>query len=98
MLGVGALKRIDSSHAEVKSMHTVEAARGRGVGRAILDHLLDLARERGFSRVSLETGSMAAFAPALALYERAGFERCEPFGDYRASRNSVYMTLPLGGP
>lgn len=95
LLGVGALKAIDSRHAEVKSMHTVEAARGRGIGRAIVEHLVSVARARGFRRVSLETGSMAAFAPARSLYASAGFSPCEPFGDYRASPNSVYMTLWL---
>ncbi len=92
LVAVGALKRLDADHAEIKSMHTVEAARGQGIGRAMVDHLVRVARERGFRRVSLETGSMAAFAPARSLYARAGFEPCEPFGDYRPSRNSVYMT------
>lgn len=95
LLAVGALKRIDDSHAEVKSMHTVEDARGRGIGRAMVDHLVRVARERGFRRVSLETGAMAAFAPARLLYASAGFKPCEPFGDYRPSRNSVFMTLWL---
>jgi putative acetyltransferase len=95
LLAVGALKAIDDGHAEVKSMHTVEAARGQGVGRAMVDHLVGVARERGFRRVSLETGAMDAFAPARALYAGAGFEPCEPFGDYSPSRNSVFMTLSL---
>lgn len=76
-------------------MHTAEVARGRGIGRAMVEHLLRVARERGFRRVSLETGSMEAFAAARSLYARAGFEPCAPFGDYRASRNSVFMTLSL---
>ena len=84
--------------AELKSMHTAEAARQRGVGRTMLDHLLGVARSRGCERVSLETGSMAAFAPARALYASAGFERCEPFAQYRPSPNSVFMTLELDGP
>jgi putative acetyltransferase len=92
VLAVGALKPIDDDHAELKSMHTVEAARGGGIGRAMLDRLLTAARERGFGRVSLETGTMDAFAAARALYEGAGFEHCEPFGDYSPSRNSIYMT------
>jgi putative acetyltransferase len=95
LLGVGALKEIDRDHAEVKSMHTIEAARGRGIGRAMVDHLVAVARERGFSRVSLETGAAAVFAPARALYASAGFEPCEPFGDYGPSPNSCYMTLGL---
>ena len=95
LLAVGALKRLDHEHAEVKSMHTVEDARGRGIGRAMLDHLVATAREGGFRRVSLETGSMDAFAPARALYESAGFRPCQPFAGYRRSANSAYMTLEL---
>ncbi len=100
LLAVGALKRLDRDHAEIKSMHTAQAARGRGLGRMMLDHLIAVARERGYRRLSLETGSMAAFAPARSLYASAGFEPCEPFGDYRESPNSTYMTLRLasGGP
>lgn len=96
LAGVGALKQLDEFHAEVKSMHIAEEARGRGVGRAMVDHLVDVARARGCRRVSLETGSMAAFAPARALYASAGFETCEPFADYGPSPNSVFMTLDLG--
>jgi putative acetyltransferase len=95
LLAIGALRHLDDDHAEVKSMHTVESARGRGIGRAMLDHLLGVARARGYRRVSLETGAMAAFAPARSLYVSAGFVPTEPFGDYRASRNSVYLTLAL---
>jgi putative acetyltransferase len=79
-------------------MHTAEAARGRGIGRAMLDHLLAVARERGCRRVSLETGSMDAFAPARSMYATAGFRPCAPFGDYRPSRNSTFMTLALDRP
>ena len=96
LLGVGALRLIDGSHAELKSMHTAEAARGQGVGRVMVEHLLDVARSLGCKRVSLETGSMAAFAPARALYASVGFVPCEPFADYRSSPNSAYMTLELG--
>src|SRR6185437_4611917 len=95
LLAVGALQRLDPEHAEVKSMHTVAAARGQGLGRAMIEHLIAVAREAGYRRLSLETGSMAEFAPARALYASAGFEPCEPFGEYRASPNSTYMTLRL---
>jgi putative acetyltransferase len=95
LLAVGALQRLDPDHAEVKSMHTVEAARGQGIGRAMIEHLITVARDAGYRRLSLETGSMAEFAPARALYASAGFEPCEPFGHYRASPNSTYMTLYL---
>lgn len=95
LLAVGALQRLDSTHAEVKSMHTVETARGQGIGRRMLEHLIAVAREAGYKRISLETGSMVEFAPARALYASAGFELCEPFANYRASSNSTYMTLRL---
>jgi putative acetyltransferase len=98
VLAVGALKQIDGGHAELKSMHTAQAVRGQGIGRAMVEHLLGAARERGFRRVSLETGSMPAFAPARALYANAGFTPCGPFGDYRPSRNSTFMTLRLTPP
>ena len=95
LLAVGALKRLDRDHAEVKSMHTIEAARGRGIGRRMIEHLIAVAREAGYRRLSLETGSMVEFAPARALYARVGFEPCPPFGDYRATSNNTYMTLYL---
>jgi len=95
LVGVGALKHLDEAHAELKSMHTAEAARGRGVGRAMLAHLVGVASARGYRRVSLETGSIPAFAPARALYGSAGFRTCEPFAGYRPSPTSVCMTLDL---
>jgi putative acetyltransferase len=95
LVAMGALKELDEDHGEIKSMHTAEEARGRGAGRAMLAHLLGVARVRGYARVSLETGSMAAFAPARALYATAGFVDCGPFAGYGASENSAYMTLEL---
>jgi putative acetyltransferase len=77
-------------------MHTAEAARGRGIGRAMLAHLLGAARARGFRQVSLETGTTAAFAPARALYHSAGFVPCGPFADYQPSKDNLFMTLGLG--
>ena len=95
LAGVGALKRLTADHGEVKSMHTAEAMRRRGVGGAILRHIIAAARDRGMSRLSLETGSWPYFAPARALYTLHGFEECEPFGSYRPDSNSVFMTLVL---
>jgi putative acetyltransferase len=95
LLGIGALKRLDDHHVELKSMHVVEVARGGGIGRAIVDHLIGVAHTGGFSRVSLETGSMTEYAPARALYAQTGFTSCGPFGDYRFSPNSTFMTLLL---
>ena len=96
LLGVGALRELDSAHAEIKSMHTTAAARGRGVGAAIVRHLLDLARERRYARVSLETGTDEAFAPARRLYAREGFVPCPPFAEYTDNPFSTCMTLELG--
>lgn len=95
LLAVGALKQLDDAHAEVKSMHTAQAARGRGIGRAMVEHLLAVARERGLRQVSLETGNMAEFAPARSLYAKAGFVPCGPFGDYEANATSAFMTMGL---
>ena len=96
LLAIGALRRMDAEHAEVKSMHTASEARGQGVGRAMLAHLIAEARARGYRRLSLETGTMAAFEAARALYASAGFVPCEPFGSYFHSPNSACMTLSLG--
>ena len=95
LLGMGALKRLDAEHAEIKSMHTAQAARGRGVGRAMLDHLLALARGRGYRRVSLETGTMTQFIAARSLYASAGFVACGPFADYQPSEDNCFMMLVL---
>lgn len=95
LLAIGALRRIDGAHAEIKSMHTASATRGRGIGRAMLAHLVAEARARGYRRLSLETGTMAAYGPARALYASAGFVPCEPFAGYVHSPNSACMTLVL---
>jgi putative acetyltransferase len=95
LAGVGALKRLSADHGEVKSMHTAESMRRKGVGAAILRHIIAWAQARGMSRLSLETGSWPYFAPARALYARHGFVECPPFGDYRPDPNSVFMTLAL---
>jgi len=95
VLGVGALTVIAPGHGELKSMHTAAEARGRGVGRAVLAALMDAARERGLTRLSLETGSADAFAAARALYAAHGFVECPPFGDYVVDPLSVFMTRTL---
>jgi putative acetyltransferase len=95
LLGVGAIRRLDDTHAELKAMHTRAEARGQGVGQAMLAHLLRVARARGYHRVNLETGTMAAFAPARAMYRKAGFRPCPPFGAYTVNPYSVCMTLAL---
>jgi putative acetyltransferase len=95
LLGTAALKRLSSSHGEVKSMHTAEAVRRRGVGSALLCHLIEAARADGIDRLSLETGSWAYFLPARAFYAKYGFTECGPFGDYVYDPNSVFMSLNL---
>lgn len=95
LAGTGALKRLSPDHGELKSMHTAQALRGRGVGAAMLRHLIETARAEGFTRLSLETGSRDYFRPAHALYERHGFTDCLPFGAYLHDPNSRFMTLPL---
>lgn len=95
LVAVGALKQLSHDHGEVKSMRTDPADTGRGVGAAMLAHLLAEARRRGYRRVSLETGSTPAFLPAIRLYERAGFVRCGPFGGYPATDFTIFMTLHL---
>ena len=95
LLGVGAMKPLDDTHGEVKSMHTAETARRRGVGSAILTHIIAASRARGLTRLSLETGSFAFFAPAVALYKAHGFTECPPFGDYRLDPNSLFLTREI---
>ncbi len=95
VLATGALKRMAPDHGEVKSMHTAEAARRRGVGRAMLRHLVEEARMSGMTRVSLETGTSAYFQPAVAMYLAEGFTPCGPFGEYAASAENRFLTLAL---
>ncbi len=95
LLGCGALKELDPRHGEIKSMRTVSAHLRKGVAAALLHHIVAEAQRRGYERLSLETGSMAAFAPARALYQRHGFRECGPFADYREDPNSVFMTRLL---
>jgi len=97
VIAIGALRALSPDHGEIKSMHTVEAARGRGVGSAMLKHIVAIARARGMTRLSLETGAWPYFLPARALYARHGFVECGPFGEYREDPNSVFMTRELTG-
>ena len=95
LLGCGALLALTATHGEVKSMRTPEAQRRTGAGRALLTHIINVARARGFERLSLETGTVAAFVPAHRLYASAGFTMTGPFGSYTEDANSVFMTLAL---
>jgi putative acetyltransferase len=95
LVGVGALKELASDHGEIKSMRTAPAALGRGVGRAVLNHIMAEARSRGYQRLSLETGSTEPFAAALRLYASEGFEPCGPFGDYQDTPFTRFFTREL---
>lgn len=95
LLGCVALKALSSEHGELKSMRTTTLARQKGVGSTMLRHVLDHARQQGMTQISLETGSMNYFAPARALYEKHGFEYCDPFSGYVEDPNSQFMTLVL---
>jgi putative acetyltransferase len=94
-VGCGAIKRLDASHAELKSMRTAPARRRDGVASMLLEHIITEAKRMGFTRLSLETGSYEFFLPARKLYEKFRFEYCEPFADYQADPNSVFMTRHL---
>ena len=95
LLGCGALKQLDAANGELKSMRTASAHLRKGVGALMLEHLLELARSRGYRRVSLETGSGPAFEPALTLYRRYGFVNGPAFGDYVASEFNQFLHLEL---
>ena len=95
LLGCGALKELDREHGEVKSMRAPQSLRRRGAGRAVLVHIIEEGRRRGYKRLSLEKGSMEAFRPAWTLYESLGFRYCGPFADYKLDPHSVFMALEL---
>jgi len=95
LLGCGALKELTPVHGEIKSMRTASAHRRKGVARAMLQHIILEARKRSYACLSLETGSMQAFAPARSLYESFGFTYCSPFADYAEDPNSVFLTRTL---
>jgi putative acetyltransferase len=95
LVGCGALKELDKQHGEIKSMRTSSSHLRKGVAKKILQHILEEAKKRNYLRLSLETGSMAAFEPARGLYASFGFEYCQPFSDYIEDPNSVFMTLEL---
>jgi putative acetyltransferase len=95
LLGIGAPKRLSADNGELKSMHIAQSMRRRGAGSAILRHIIAAARASGMSRLSPETGSWEYFRPARALYRNHGFVKCEPFADYDADPNSIFMSLDL---
>jgi putative acetyltransferase len=96
LMACGALKELSPIHGEVKSMRTPAARRGQGAGRLMLEHIVKVAKERGYQLLSLETGTQTGFEPARKLYERNGFEYCGPFNGYREDPHSAFMQLRLG--
>ena len=95
LMGCGALKELDETHGEIKSMRTATQHLRKGVASKIIEHLLQEAKQRGYKRVSLETGASENFLPAQRLYEKYGFVYCGPFADYKDDPNSVFMTLEM---
>jgi len=95
LVGCGALKQMNATEGEIKSMRTPKALRRRGAGRAVLEHIIAEAKRRGYRRLNLETGSQDGFVPARTLYESFGFTYCGPFGDYKPDPHSAFMTLEL---
>ena len=95
LVGTGALKRLSATHAELKSMRTSTRHRGQGIARQLLNHLLQEARARGFTQLSLETGPQPFFEPARQLYSQHGFVECGPFADYGPDPYSFFMTRAL---
>lgn len=96
LAGCAAIKELDADHAEIKSMRTSNSYRGKGVAIKIMEHILAVAAERNYRRLSLETGTQDFFVPARKLYERFGFESCGPFSDYKEDPYSAFMTKALG--
>ncbi|WP_108882819.1 GNAT family N-acetyltransferase [Anderseniella sp. Alg231-50] len=95
LLGCGALKEISPTFAEIKSMRTAPEHRGKGVAERMVRHILEVARQRGYERISLETGTHVDFRPAHRLYRRFGFDYCDAFADYTITQHNVCMTLEL---
>jgi len=95
LLGCGALKELDPGHGEVKSMRTANAHLRRGAASVVLEHIVGVARRRGYKKLSLETGAGGYFAAAHGLYKKFGFRDCAAFGDYRPDENSRFMTMEL---
>jgi len=92
IVGVGALRKLDAEHAELKSMHTLAKSRGHGIGKAMVLHIESFAKNQGFKRISLETGANEPFKPARQLYTSLGYQECEAFGDYVLTEDNSCMT------
>lgn len=94
-IGMGAIKRLAGAHAELKSMHILHEVRGKGLARAMVNHLIAAARAAGITRLSLETGPQPSFAAARGLYQSAGFAYCPHFEGYDDDPNSAFMSREI---
>ena len=95
LAGIAAIKELGSNHAEIKSMRTAKTHLRKGVAQLLLEYIVNLAKERGYQQISLETGTMEAFLPAQKLYLKFGFKACQPFGSYIKDPHSMYMSKTL---
>lgn len=95
LVGCGAIKELDPKHGEIKSMRTAPGHLRKGVAKALVQHMITEAKQRKYNRLSLETGTAAAFADAQRLYQGCGFEKCEPFADYVSHEDNMFMTIKL---
>ena len=95
LVGCGAIKELSPDHGEIKSMRTSAKLRGNGLASRMLTHIINEAEKRGYQRLSLETGSMEFFIPAVNLYKKFGFEICQPFANYKEDPNSIFMSKVL---
>jgi putative acetyltransferase len=95
LAGIGAIKEIDKTHGEIKSMRTSSDHLRQGIARRLLEHIIKQASIRSYKRLSLETGTMDAFLPAQKLYQQFGFKECEPFSNYEKDPYSIFMTKDI---
>ena len=93
LMGSGALKFLDKEHGEFKSIRVADKFRGKGNGSKVINHLINEAKKLNIKRLSLETGAGEFFLTARKLFDKCGFERCEPFSHYKKDINSVYMAM-----
>ena len=93
LIGSGALRFLDKEHGEFKSIRVNDKFRGQGNGSKVINHLINQAKKLNVKRLSLETGAGEFFLTARKLFNKCGFEACEPFSHYKNDINSVYMTM-----
>lgn len=95
LIGCAALKFLDYEHGEFKSIRVEDNSRGKGVGEKIISHLIEVAKNEGIRRLSIETGAGDFFKSARKLFKKFGFKTCRPFADYKEDPNSCYFDLEI---